>query len=173
MRDIRRPVRVTRNFTQKLDGAPDEVLPLLCPVREVEWVPGWLPRLVLSASGVAERDCVFITPDTAAGAGAEAIWTILSHDPDAGTVEMLKVTPGFLVVRLAITLRAREGASYAEVSYQYTALSTAGEAYVRERSEEALNRHLRSGLSGYHPPTWGGAHGARRDGNPVLVDQHV
>ena len=152
--DVQRPVRATHTFTQQLDGAPDEVLPLLCPVREVEWVPGWLPRLVLSGSGVAERDCVFITPDAAAGADAEAVWTILSHDPPAGTVEMLKVTPGFLVVRVAIALRARGGGSDAEVSYQYTALSAAGEAYVRERSaeayeefmrawEEALNRHLR------------------------------
>lgn len=154
--DIQPPVRVTHTFTQALEGTPAEVMPLLCPVREAEWVPGWAPRLVLSTSGVAEPDCIFITPDAAAGADAEAIWTILSFDPAAGTVEMLKVTPGFLVIRLAIVLSARGGGGcHAEVSYRYTALSPAGESYVRERSpaayaefmrgwEAALNAYLRS-----------------------------
>jgi hypothetical protein len=87
--EVRHPVRITHTYTQTLDGTPVEVLPLLCPVREVEWVPGWAPRLVLSASGVAEPDCVFTTPDAAAGPEAEAIWTVLAQDPAAGTVEML------------------------------------------------------------------------------------
>jgi hypothetical protein len=41
--DIRAPVRVTHTYTQTLDGSPAEVLPLLCPVREADWVPGWTP----------------------------------------------------------------------------------------------------------------------------------
>jgi hypothetical protein len=87
---------------------------------------------------------------------AEAIWTVLSQDVAAGTVEMLKVTPGFLVVRLAIRLRPRpEGGSLAEVTYRYTALGPDGEAYIRTRTpeayagfmqgwERALNVHLAS-----------------------------
>jgi hypothetical protein len=154
--DIRAPVRVTHTYTQTLDGSPAEVLPLLCPVREADWVPGWTPRLVLSHSGLVEPDCVFVAPDPAAAAEAEAIWTVLHQDPTAGTVEMLKVTPGFLVVRLAIALRPRpEGGCHAMVTYCYTALSPAGEAYVRERTaaayaefmrgwEGALNTYLRA-----------------------------
>jgi hypothetical protein len=155
--DIRVPVRVTYTYTQTLDGSPADVLPLLCPVREAEWVPGWAPRLVLSNSGLVEPDCVFITPDPAAATETEAIWTVLHQDPAAGTVEMLKVTPGFVVVRLAIALRPRpEGGCQAVVTYCYTALSPAGEAYVQGRTpaayaefmrgwESALNEYLRAG----------------------------
>lgn len=154
--DIEIPVRVTHTFIQTLEGSPTEVLPLLCPVREAEWVPGWAPRRVLSSSGVAERDCIFTTPDPAGGPDAEAIWTVLDQDPAAGTVEMLKVTPGFLVTRLAIALQARDqGGCHAAVTYTYTALGPNGEAYVRERSpaayeafmyewEQELNGYLRS-----------------------------
>jgi hypothetical protein len=154
--EIRPPVRVSHTYTQTLNGSPAEVLPLLCPVREADWVPDWAPRLVISSTGLAEPDCVFITPDPAAPAGAEAIWTVLHQDPTAGTVEMLKVTPGFLVVRLAIALRPRpEAGCHAVVTYCYTALSPAGEAYVRERTaasyaefmrgwESALNAYLRT-----------------------------
>lgn len=156
--DIATPVRVTRTYTQTLEGTPDEVLPLLCPVRETEWVAGWAPRLVLSESGVAEKDCIFTTAD----GEREATWVVTEHEPDAGLVEMIKVTPGFAVTRLRIRLRPLEGElpgqlarTAAEVTYRYTALGPEGEAFVQSRTEAAygefmrtweaaLNRYLRS-----------------------------
>ncbi|HET7731794.1 MAG TPA: hypothetical protein VFK48_17360, partial [Usitatibacter sp.] len=55
------PNRVSRSYTQKLCGEPGQVFPLLCPVREADWIEGWDPGIVITASGVAERDCVFTT----------------------------------------------------------------------------------------------------------------
>jgi hypothetical protein len=92
--DIRPPVQVTHTYTQALEGPPDEVFPLLCPVLEAEWVPGWTAPLVLSDSGVAELDCVFTTPDPAASPEVEAVWTVLQHDEAAGLVEMLRSCTG-------------------------------------------------------------------------------
>ena len=66
------PRRATRSYTQKLVAAPEAVFPLLCPVREADWIAGWDPLLVVSGSGVAERDCVFTT----AASPADAIWYI-------------------------------------------------------------------------------------------------
>ncbi len=60
---IAKPNRATHTYRQKLCAAPARVFPLLCPVRETEWADGWLPDLVISSSGIAERDCIFITPD--------------------------------------------------------------------------------------------------------------
>ena len=140
---IHPPIRVSHTYRQTLDATPDDILPLLCPVREAEWVPGWAPRLVLSSSGFVERDCIFITPDPAAGPEAEAVWTVLEFDRDARTVEMLKVTPGFLVVRLSIVLRPREGGSHADVTYTYTALGPIGEEFVRTRPAEAYSAFMR------------------------------
>jgi hypothetical protein len=51
--------RVSRTYTRKPIASPEAVLPLLCPVREADWIQGWNPHLVVSASGVAERDCAF------------------------------------------------------------------------------------------------------------------
>ena len=153
---LQAPVRVTRTYTQTLDGTAEEVMPLLCPVREAEWVEGWDPGLVLSESGFVERDCVFTTPD----GEREAVWVVTEHEPARGLVEMIKTTPGFAVVRLHILLRPLEAGSAgaprtaAEVTYRYTALGPEGEAFVRGRTEEAygelmraweaaLNNHLR------------------------------
>lgn len=140
---IRPPIRVSHTYRQTLDGTPDDVLTLLCPVREAEWVPGWAPRVVLSTSGFVERDCIFITPDLAAGAEAEAVWTVLGFDREAGKVEMLKVTPGYLVVRLSIVLHPRDGGCHADVTYAYTALGPDGEDFVRSRTAEAYAEFMR------------------------------
>lgn len=137
--DIRTPNRVTRSYTQHLAATPGEVFPLLCPVRETEWIPGWDPRIVISQSGVAEPDCVFVTgPDS-----AEAVWVITRHEPDAGFVEMLKITPGVTACRLTITLSSADNGTDAEVTYSHTSLGPEGDAFVAEFTEEYYLQFMR------------------------------
>ena len=103
------PNRVTRTYTQQLVAEPSRVFPLLCPVLEADWIHDWDPRLVLSQSGVAETDCVFITE----ASPSDAIWYITKHEPDRGFVEMIKITPKVTAVRLTVQLRAAEAGSEA------------------------------------------------------------
>jgi hypothetical protein len=86
---VTRPNRVTRSYTQHLVAEPSTVFPLLCPVREADWIDGWDPRLVLSHSGFAEPDCVFVTE----AGQRDAIWYVTRHEPDNGFVEIIKITP--------------------------------------------------------------------------------
>lgn len=129
---ISRPIRVKHTYTQTLAGSPSTVFPLLCPVRETEWVNGWEPNLVISESGVAELDCIFIMPDQP----HESIWVVTQWEPTAYYIEFVKVTPGLLVGRIEIRLQAgAAGQTLAEVSYSYTALSEAGERFVESFTE--------------------------------------
>ncbi|MCI0541884.1 MAG: hypothetical protein L0Z50_42350, partial [Verrucomicrobiales bacterium] len=61
--NITKPKRASHSYRQRLAASPAKVFPLLCPVREAEWANGWMPGRVISSSGVAERDCVFLTSD--------------------------------------------------------------------------------------------------------------
>lgn len=125
--NIQPPVRAVHSYVQHLVAGPERVFPLLCPVREADWIQGWDPLQVMSASGVAERDCVFVT----AAEPDDAIWYITRHDPAAGAVEMLKVTPGVTACRLSIQLRATGEGCDATVTYRHTSLGTpAGDAFV-------------------------------------------
>src|SRR5207248_4611923 len=74
---IAKPNRATHTFRQKLCAPPARVFPLLCPVRETDWADGWLPDVVISSSGIAEGDCIFITPDKP----GKAIWYVTHHEP--------------------------------------------------------------------------------------------
>ena len=149
---IQKPVRVMRTYSQSLVGTPEQVFPLLCPVREADWIPGWDPIIVASESGVAEPDCVFTT----AADGGEAVWVVTRHDAQNGVVEMLKITPSVTACRLAIQLRRVAGGCEAQVSYTHTSLGPLGDAFVAAFTpafyekfmqdwEARLNHYLRTG----------------------------
>lgn len=146
------PTRIAHSYTQHLEAPPRDVFPLLCPVRERDWVEGWDPTWILSVSGVVEEDCVFATEDE----HGESVWIVTDHDPELYRLRMYKLTPGLVLTRVDIRLLPlRDSATSAEVHYSYTALSEAGEAWVAERTadwylrfmekwEQALNAYLRS-----------------------------
>ncbi len=52
--------RAVRTFTHTVHAPARDVFPLLCPIREREWIPGWQGEAVHAASGVAEEDGVFV-----------------------------------------------------------------------------------------------------------------
>ena len=147
---IREPVRVRRSYTQSLQAEPDAVFPLLCPVREADWVRGWTPELVLSSSGVIEPGCHFTLEDG-------SVWIVTRHDPRARIAEMWKLVPGLYTARITLSLSSDgKGGTLAEVVYTWTALSGEGEAFVAERTqpwyaqfmkewEHELNHYLRTG----------------------------
>ncbi|MCF8197497.1 MAG: hypothetical protein K9J42_01925 [Sulfuritalea sp.] len=130
--NIIQPNRVTRSYIQHLIGKPADVFPLLCPVREADWIEGWDPHLVVSDSGLAEPDCVFTT----AAEPHEAIWYITRHETAAGFVEMIKITPAVTACRLTIQLRPAEDGSEAVITYSHTSLGPEGDAFVASFTED-------------------------------------
>jgi hypothetical protein len=123
---ITKPNRATHTYRQTLHAPPAKVFPLLCPVRETEWAEGWLPELVVSSSGVAERDCVFITSDKS----GNAIWYITRHEPEKWFVEMLKILPGVTACRLTIQLSENGDGCFADVTYSHTSIGPAGDDFI-------------------------------------------
>jgi hypothetical protein len=163
---IVQPVRVERSYTQKLTGTPEEVFPLLCPVRETEWVDGWEPEVVYTWSGVAEEDCVFLTGEDY----PESYWLMTERNPETFRTVLVKVTPGMTVGKFTIVLRENdEGGTDARVTYMYTALSEQGAEFVRNYTEDyyaefmkvwetTLNEYLLAGRTaarGETPPSPG------------------
>lgn len=132
MMKIVKPNRVTRTYTQNIAGEASAVFPLLCPVREADWIADWDPPLVLTSSGFAEPDCVFLTSSEP----EDAIWFITRHDPQAGFIEMLKITPQVTACKLTIQLRSVPGGCEADVTYSHTSLGPVGDEFVASFTED-------------------------------------
>jgi hypothetical protein len=151
--NIEKPNRKKHVYLQHIHAAPEAVFPLLCPVMETKWVPGWMPATVLSDSGVIEPGCIFITPSKP----QDAIWVVTTHDPVAWRLEMYKIAPEHSLTRLEIGLSGeQDGTTSATVAYEVTVLGAAGEKFVEEFTEEwyedfmlswekALNHYLQTG----------------------------
>jgi hypothetical protein len=55
--------REMKNYRQTIQATPDQVFPLLCPVREKEWLENWQYQMLYSESGLAETGAVFATTE--------------------------------------------------------------------------------------------------------------
>lgn len=136
---IHKPNRVTRTFTQTLVAGPERVFPLLCPVREADWLDGWDPIAVFSNSGVAEPDCVFLTEADP----HPAIWFVTRHERERFCVEMLKVVPEVTDCRLAIHLSAVPAGCEAAITYSHTSIGPRGDAFVAAFTEDFYLRFMK------------------------------
>lgn len=149
-----RGARVVHHYTQSNQAPPEQVFPLLCPVREADWVPGWKYRLIYSQSGVAELGCVFSTPNDE---GPESTWLCTEYDPAGLRIAYAWITPGLVACQLRIQLEpGPSSTTHAHIAYTYTGLSPAGNQEVERFSaewfrtkmqgwESAINHYLRSG----------------------------
>jgi len=121
--------RLVQAFEATVGGTPEQVFPLLCPVREYDWIPGWKCELIHSASGVVENNCIFRTNFPGEG---PAIWTTSLYDPASWRVEYVRVVPGRWVVRLDIRVQ-EQGAGRTRVEFRntYTGLGQKGNEAIR------------------------------------------
>jgi len=117
---------ITRTCTFTLPGTPAQVFPLLCPVREYDWIPTWRAEILHTASGVAEENCVFRT--TVHG-GATMTWVVNRYEPPT-RIEFTCFVPDHYVFRLKIALRAVPGGTELAWTRYWLATSPADPLYV-------------------------------------------
>jgi hypothetical protein len=141
-------------YTQANYGSLNEVFPLLCPVREKDWIDGWEYEMIYSESGFAEKDCVFSTPYRD---NIKTIWQITQYDPINYMIEFVRFTPNENIVKININLES-DGANRTKsnISYQYTVLNQNQNSNIEEKLfkkfnsdmkywENAINHYLETG----------------------------
>ena len=134
--------RVTHEYTQNNVAPPEKVFPLLCPVREADWVPGWQYRLIYSESGVAEGGCVFITPNED---GTETTWVVTDYDPASFRIAFAWVNPGLVAAQIRISLSKKSpDSTHAHIRYSYTGLSPEGNREVKRFDESWFQHKMQS-----------------------------
>lgn len=143
--------RVAHQYTQSNQAPPERVFPLLCPVREADWVPEWKYRLIYSQSGIAELGCVFTTPNDD---GSESTWLCTEYEPAHFRIAYAWITPDRVACQLRIQLEpGPSSTTRARIAYTYTGLSAAGNKEVErftsdwfrakmEGWEKAINHYL-------------------------------
>ncbi len=125
--------RTTRTYRQTINAAPEKVFPLICPVREAEWLDGWQYAMIYSESGLVEEGAVFSTPHDGE---ADTVWIVTKHDPGKRVIEFARFTHAsrICVLRIAVSEKA-EHSSFVDISYTYTATAPDGNAFIESLTE--------------------------------------
>lgn len=113
----------------------ERVFPLFTPKGEMDWVDDWNPKFLHPESGETRAGMVFTTH----GAGEETLWSCIEWAPEEHRVRYARVTPGsrfgFVQIECSAAAPARTEVT---VTYAFTALSDAGQAYLAAVTESAF-----------------------------------
>ncbi len=132
--------RKTKTITQVIHAPASELFPLLCPVREYEWLEIWSCDMIYSESGIAENNCIFKTdfPDK----GGEETWVISRYEKNK-IIEFVRLNPDFMVTKLDIKLKQiSDKKTEAVWTKIYTGLSHEGNTFVQSISEDQYKEEI-------------------------------
>ena len=146
-------LRKLREADQHLLASPQTVFPLLCPIREYEWIEHWRCDLLYTNSGRAEADCIVVTnfPEP----GGPDTWIVSRYEPDS-CIEFIRFNP-LRIMRYSITLsESTPGKTTAHWQQLITARNEEGNSHLQAMTDEAfilqvatlenyLNHFLQSG----------------------------
>ncbi len=114
--------RKVYTYAGVIGAIPEAIFPLLCPVREYEWLDGWKCEMVYSDSGVAEDNCIFKT----AYSGIMT-WYVSRYEPPT-RIEFVGVIPDNVVMRLNVVLEKVDQGTRITWTRMFTSLSEASHA---------------------------------------------
>lgn len=146
-----RNVRTTLSREMFFDSGPEAVWPLLCPVREYDWIETWECELIHSESGFNELGCVFTT-DLPTELEAET-WVTSRFDP-CERLEFVR-TNSHRTIHFVITLQKSGSGTRMTWTHHTVPLSEQGRRYVETKSavfeaamtmlEKMLRHYLETG----------------------------
>ncbi len=132
--------RVQKVFTFDVPAPPEQVFPLLCPVREREWLDGWSAEMLYAVSGTAEDHAVFVTdfPDR-----GRSTWVVSHYDPARREIGFTVFHAGELAERLDIALAPDgSGGTTTRWTRTYTALGEAGTRHLERATGQPLDARM-------------------------------
>ena len=133
-------IQEARTYEQINNANPGIDFPLLCPVREKDWIDRWDYKMIFSKSGLIEEGCVFSTLHHGSG---QTIWYVNEHDKENYKIEFVRVTPGEEGVKINIFLIDNgNGTTTSNITYQYTALNENKNKWIKEKLDDDFKESM-------------------------------
>lgn len=131
--------RILRSYSKKLPTPTETVFPLLCPVREYDWIPAWKCEVIYAQSGYAELGCVFTT-DFKDHFGPET-WVVCTYEKNRqiGFVKTGKHT----TTRYSVSLEANQTGSIIKWEQEITSLDKRGDLLLDYITESVYNEKMK------------------------------
>lgn len=126
-------LRIRREAVFVVPQPVGKIFPLFTPKGEELWSDQWRPSYIFPKSGETQEGMVFVTGP----ANAEhVIWRMEIYDPSHGRVRYSRISPSNRYGVVEVECRTDAGGTKVKVTYEFTALSEAGNKFIQEFSEE-------------------------------------
>lgn len=126
-------------YVMDIPFSPERIFPLLCPVREYDWIEIWQCRLLHSESGLAELGCVFRTRLPGEG---ERVWICTRYEPDQ-EITYTVFQAGDLLRTLNIRLEPSGSGTRVTWTNRTMAISEAGEKMLLDLGNDQHQAKMR------------------------------
>jgi len=137
--------------TMRFDFPVEDIWPLLCPVREYDWIEVWDCEMIHSESGVNELGCVFRTNSPTEG-GVDT-WMTCRYDP-MERIEFMR-TNDTRIIHFIIDVKSKDQKTQLTWTQHVIALNETGNTYIENKRsayaiqmkmlEKMLNHYLKTG----------------------------
>ena len=123
-----RAEHAVRRASFRLALPRDRAFQLFTPEGEKAWAPGWDPEYLHPADGAAQAGMVFRTRID----GEDTLWTLARLEPAVGAADYVRCTPASRTATVSVRCApVAPGHCEVTVTYEFTGLSEAGNAWVR------------------------------------------
>jgi hypothetical protein len=118
-----------------IHARPERIFPLLCPIKENEWIDGWRAEVLHSKSGFAEDNALFRTR-----LRFGETWITTRYEPQVFRVEYTIFAGGHAIVRLDLALDdLGDGTSRLRARRTYSGLDWLGRHQVEVTRREEID----------------------------------
>jgi hypothetical protein len=126
-------LRIRREAAFVVSQPMDKTFPLFTPKGEELWSDQWRPTYIFPKSGETQESMIFVTGP----ANAErVIWRMEIYDPAHGHVRYSRISPSNRYGVVEVECSTGGAGTKVKVTYEFTALSEAGNKFIREFTEE-------------------------------------
>ncbi len=119
-------------FSGTVPATPDRIYPLLCPVREYDWLDDWTCALEYSESGVAEPGCAFRTKIQV---GEQ--WLLTRHEPPRAIQYVVWIKVGWMVLDVELH-DLGDGTTELRWQRTFTAVRPLGRRIIGKMSDDQI-----------------------------------
>lgn len=131
--------RIVRTYNTPLSASPEKVFPLLCPVKEYDWIPTWQCNLIYSKSGYAELGCVFST-DFGDASGIE-IWVVCTYEKSR-QIGFVK-TGVHITTRYTVSLTRSKSGSTIQWEQELTSIDDQGDLMLDNMTQAVYDQKMK------------------------------
>jgi hypothetical protein len=124
-------VRTVGRYSHTVPFSAAKVFPLLCPVREYDWIDGWRCEVLFAESGKAENNCIFVTNFADSG---RQVWNVSRYEPNR-RIEFVMIGAS-LASRLNIELNESAGETTLQWERIFTGLTPEGNRLAALHDQE-------------------------------------